>query len=81
MNENGGTTVASFVFPAVVYPVNDQMKLFREEQFGPVIPVVPYESLDQPIEYIIDSTHGQQVSIFSNDVVELSSSIDPWLIR
>jgi acyl-CoA reductase-like NAD-dependent aldehyde dehydrogenase len=77
MNEHGGATVASFVFPAVVYPVNDKMKLYREEQFGPVIPVVPYESLEQPIEYIIDSTHGQQVSIFSNDVEELSSSIDP----
>ncbi|MCU7548772.1 NADP-dependent glyceraldehyde-3-phosphate dehydrogenase [Chitinophagaceae bacterium LB-8] len=77
MNENGGTTVASFVFPAVMYPVNNKMKLYREEQFGPVIPVVPYESLEEPIEYIIDSTHGQQVSIFSNDVEELSSSIDP----
>jgi acyl-CoA reductase-like NAD-dependent aldehyde dehydrogenase len=77
MNENGGATVASFVFPAVMYPVNSQMKLYREEQFGPVIPIVPYESLEEPIEYIIDSTHGQQVSIFSNDVEELSSSIDP----
>jgi glyceraldehyde-3-phosphate dehydrogenase (NADP+) len=77
MNENGGATIASFVFPAVMYPVNEQMKLYREEQFGPVIPVVPYESLEEPIEYIIDSTHGQQVSIFSNDVEELSSSIDP----
>jgi glyceraldehyde-3-phosphate dehydrogenase (NADP+) len=77
INKNGGVTVESFVFPAVIYPVNSKMKLYREEQFGPVIPVVPYESLDEPIEYIIDSTHGQQVSIFSNDVEELSSSIDP----
>jgi len=42
MNENGGTTVESFVYPAVVYPVNKAMKLYREEQFGPVIPVVPF---------------------------------------
>src|SRR5688572_2064675 len=33
MNENGGLQDASFVFPAVVYPVNDKMKLYHEEQF------------------------------------------------
>jgi glyceraldehyde-3-phosphate dehydrogenase (NADP+) len=77
VNESGGTTVATFVYPAVVYPVNEQMKLYREEQFGPVIPVVPYEDLDQPIQYIIDSTHGQQVSIFSNRPEEIAAAIDP----
>jgi acyl-CoA reductase-like NAD-dependent aldehyde dehydrogenase len=77
MNENGGVAVESFVYPAVMYPVSQAMKLYREEQFGPLIPVVPFESLDEPIQYIIDSTHGQQVSIFSNNAAELSSIIDP----
>lgn len=76
-NENGGTTVASFVYPAILYPVNHKMKVYREEQFGPVIPVVAYDDLDEPIEYIIDSTHGQQVSIFSNDTAEVAEAIDP----
>jgi hypothetical protein len=77
INENGGATVETFVYPAIVYPVNKQMKLYREEQFGPVIPVIPFESLDEPIEYLIESTHGQQVSIFSNNSEEVSASIDP----
>jgi glyceraldehyde-3-phosphate dehydrogenase (NADP+) len=77
MNENGGATVESFVYPAIVYPVNDKMKLYREEQFGPVIPVIPFEDLDEPIEYLIESTHGQQVSIFSNDTEEVATMIDP----
>jgi glyceraldehyde-3-phosphate dehydrogenase (NADP+) len=77
MNENGGATVESFVYPAVVYPVNKQMKLYREEQFGPLIPVVPFEDLEETIEYLIESTHGQQVSIFSNDDKEVASLIDP----
>ncbi|WP_018611310.1 NADP-dependent glyceraldehyde-3-phosphate dehydrogenase [Segetibacter koreensis] len=76
INENGGATVESFFYPAIVYPVNSKMKLYREEQFGPIIPVVPYESMEEPIEYLIDSTHGQQVSIFSNDSAEVASSID-----
>ena len=77
INPDGGTVVESFVYPAIVYPVNQSMKLYREEQFGPIIPVVPFESLEEPIEYLIESTHGQQVSIFSNDSMEVASSIDP----
>lgn len=77
INENGGATVESFVYPAIVYPVNNKMKLYREEQFGPVIPVIPFEDINEPIEYLIESTHGQQVSIFSNDTEEISMSIDP----
>ena len=77
MNENGGAANASFVYPAVMYPVNKNMKLYREEQFGPIIPVVPFDHLEETIEYLIESPHGQQVSIFSNDDKELSSLIDP----
>jgi glyceraldehyde-3-phosphate dehydrogenase (NADP+) len=79
VNENGGTTVESFVFPAVVYPVKKEMKLYQEEQFGPVIPVLPFESIEEPIQYQIDSPHGMQVSIFSNDAKEVSSLIDPFV--
>ncbi|MBS1735464.1 MAG: NADP-dependent glyceraldehyde-3-phosphate dehydrogenase [Bacteroidetes bacterium] len=76
MNENGGTAVASFVYPAVVYPVNKKMKLYSEEQFGPVIPVVPFEDINEPVQYVIDSTHGQQVSVFSNNKQEVAETID-----
>lgn len=76
INENGGTAVESFFYPAIVYPVNNKMKLYREEQFGPIIPVIPYENMEEPIEYLIESTHGQQVSLFSNDSHEIASSID-----
>lgn len=77
MNENGGKQYESFVYPAVLYPVNEKMKLYREEQFGPLIPVIPFDDIDEPIQYLIDSTHGQQVSLFSQDKTELASLIDP----
>jgi len=79
INENGGTTVASLVYPAIVYPVNEKMKLYREEQFGPIIPVIPYDSIEEPIQYQIDSPHGMQVSIFSNNAQEIASLIDPFV--
>ncbi|WP_270087824.1 NADP-dependent glyceraldehyde-3-phosphate dehydrogenase [Sphingobacterium sp. SYP-B4668] len=77
INPHGGEVEESFVYPAIVYPVNEQMKLYREEQFGPVVPVVPFDDLEEPIEYLIGSSHGQQVSIFSSNAAVISSLIDP----
>jgi acyl-CoA reductase-like NAD-dependent aldehyde dehydrogenase len=77
VNENGGKSEGSFFYPAVVYPVNSKMKLYHEEQFGPIVPVVPFDDLEETIEFLIDSTHGQQVSIFSNNADEVASLIDP----
>jgi len=77
VNEHGGESLESFFYPAIVYPVNSKMKLYREEQFGPVIPVVPFDDLEEPIEYLIESSHGQQVSIFSTNAAVISSLIDP----
>ncbi len=77
INENGGATAESFFYPAVVYPVNSKMKLYREEQFGPVIPVIPFDDIEEPIDYIIDSIHGQQVSIFGTNTDQIANLIDP----
>ncbi|RZK15291.1 MAG: NADP-dependent glyceraldehyde-3-phosphate dehydrogenase [Pedobacter sp.] len=77
VNKNGGQTFETFVYPAIVYPVNSNMKLYREEQFGPIVPVVPFDDLEEPIEYLIGSPHGQQVSIFSTNAAVISSLIDP----
>ncbi len=79
INLGGGETVESFVYPAILYPVNKHMKLYTEEQFGPLIPVVPFDDLEEPINYLIESTHGQQVSIFSQDKDEVASLIDPLI--
>ena len=77
MNENGGTIKETFFYPAILFPVNHKMKVYVEEQFGPIIPVIPFEDIEEPIQYIIASTHGQQVSLFSKNQSELASLIDP----
>lgn len=79
INANGGYNEASFVFPAVVYPVNDQMKLYHEEQFGPIVPVVPFDDIEEPIQYQVNATHGMQVSIFSENAKEVAKLIDPFV--
>ena len=77
MNEGGGLAAESLFKPAVVYPVKAGMKLYREEQFGPVIPVVPFDNIEQPIEYLITADYGQQVSIFGTDTDQIADLIDP----
>jgi acyl-CoA reductase-like NAD-dependent aldehyde dehydrogenase len=77
MNEHGGTIKETFFYPAILFPVNHKMKIYTEEQFGPIIPVIPFEDIEEPIQYIIESTHGQQVSLFSKNKSELASLIDP----
>ena len=76
-NEGGGETEASLFLPAVVYPVKDGMKLYREEQFGPVIPVVAYDDVEEFIEYLITDDHGMQASIFGGDTTQIAHLIDP----
>lgn len=76
MNENGGETFNSFVYPALLYPVSKEMKIWEEEQFGPVVPVISFSHIKEPIEYLIESSHGQQVSIFSKDVNQISDLMD-----
>jgi len=76
-NENGGMTKESFFYPAVLYPVNSQMKVYHEEQFGPVIPVVPFDDIEEPMGYITESNYGQQVSIFCQDADIIAKLVDP----
>ena len=77
VNLNGGATTETFFFPAVVYPVKASMRLYSEEQFGPIVPVVPFEDIEQPMRYIVESNYGQQVSLFGKDPDTLAHLIDP----
>ena len=76
MNENGAIQNGTLFFPAVLYPVTEGMKLYREEQFGPIVPIVSFKELQEPIDYMITSNFGQQVSIFGTDTHEISHLID-----
>ncbi len=78
VNELGGETNETFFFPAVLYPVNSSMRVYNEEQFGPVIPVVPYTDIGEVIDYVIESNFGQQLSIFGDNSADVGMLIDSF---
>ena len=76
LNKKGGEISNNYIFPAVLYPANEQMKVYKEEQFGPVIPVISFDDIDIPISFMAESNYGQQVSLFGNSEKKLGPLID-----
>jgi glyceraldehyde-3-phosphate dehydrogenase (NADP+) len=79
VNAGGGETAYSLVRPAIAYPVAEPMRVYREEQFGPLIPVVPFKDMETPIQAIINSGYGQQMSIFGEDPEKVAELVDPMV--
>jgi glyceraldehyde-3-phosphate dehydrogenase (NADP+) len=65
------------MYPAVVYPVKPAMRLYTEEQFGPIVPIASFNDIEEPMSYVIESDFGQQVSIFGSDDDVIADLIDP----
>lgn len=76
LNKKGGKTTENFIFPAVLYPVNKNMRVYTEEQFGPVVPVMSFTDIDEPLADMAASNYGQQVSLFGKNVNTLAPLID-----
>ncbi len=77
VNEGGGAVAGTLFYPAVVFPVKQGMKLYREEQFGPIVPVMLFERVETALDYVITSDHGQQVAIFGSNPDEIGKLVDP----
>ena len=76
MNKKGGDRVPNFIWPSIVYPTTKDMKVYEDEQFGPIIPVISFDDISQPLDDMAASNYGQQVSLFGKDVYALSPLID-----
>jgi glyceraldehyde-3-phosphate dehydrogenase (NADP+) len=77
VNKGGGAVGGTLFYPAIVYPVAEGMMLYREEQFGPIVPVMPFDDVETALDYVITSEHGQQVSSFSQDPARIGKLVDP----
>lgn len=76
LNKKGGERMDNYIWPAVLYPVTKDMRVYQEEQFGPIIPIVPFADIEEPLNDMAESNYGQQVSLFGKDVYTLAPLID-----
>jgi glyceraldehyde-3-phosphate dehydrogenase (NADP+) len=76
INKKGGIRSENYIFPAVLYPVNKNMRVYHEEQFGPVVPILSFKDIQEPLDDMAASNYGQQVSLFGKDIKTISPLID-----
>ena len=79
VNAGGGTVARTLFQPALLYNVTPTMRVYQEEQFGPIVPVVPFDDERTPLEYQVQSNYGQQMSIFGSDPEQVARFIDPMV--
>ncbi|EIN05485.1 aldehyde dehydrogenase [Punctularia strigosozonata HHB-11173 SS5] len=76
LNKNGGRFARSLASPTVVGPVTKEMKLWSEEQFGPVSPVAVFDDVEEPLEWVASSKYGLQSAVFGYDPRKLARVVD-----
>jgi succinate-semialdehyde dehydrogenase/glutarate-semialdehyde dehydrogenase len=58
---------ANFYEPTVVAEVTHEMRIMREETFGPVLPVMAFDDDDEAVRLANDSEFGLAASVFTRD--------------
>lgn len=63
-----GLEAGNFVRPTVFVNVNNQMRIAREEIFGPVLSIITYRSQEEAIEIANDTDYGLQAYVSSSNI-------------
>ena len=72
-----------FIPPTIVRDIDDDSRLVSEEQFGPVLPVIKYDDIDDVIERANNSDYGLGGSVWSSDIdraYEVAKKVDSGTI-
>jgi succinate-semialdehyde dehydrogenase/glutarate-semialdehyde dehydrogenase len=65
-----------YCLPTVITGVNHDMLIMKEETFGPILPVMAFDNIDQAITMANDSEFGLSAAVFSNDAEEARAVAD-----
>ena len=76
INKKGGNRTENYFYPAVLYPIDKKMRIYHEEQFGPIVPIINFKDIQEPLNDMAESNYGQQVSLFGRDINTIAPLID-----
>jgi len=62
-----------FIEPTVFADVRDEMKVAREEIFGPVMTIIPFDSLDEVIERGNKTMYGLAAAVWTKDITKATA--------
>jgi acyl-CoA reductase-like NAD-dependent aldehyde dehydrogenase len=65
---SGGKADGPFYVPTLLSHVEPEMKVCREEIFGPVVTMMPYQTFEDALAMVNDSRFGLQAGVFTNDI-------------
>lgn len=68
--------IGSYITPALLKDVTDDMRVSKEEIFGPIIPLQPFSDLDDVIEKANDTIFGLSAYFFGHNAKEMSKVMD-----
>jgi len=74
----------NLIYPLLITNATSDMRIVSEEQFGPVLPVVKFNDIDDVINEINNSKYGLQISVYTNDLNsfnKISNSIQTGAIN
>lgn len=74
----GGKRDGAFYAPSVLTQVRVDMPVFKEEVFGPVLPVIPFNTLEEAIEISNATDFGLGVSIFTKNTAYIEKYISKF---
>ena len=57
-----------FYAPTILTGVTRDMKLFKDETFGPLLPIMSFETIDEAIDIANDSEYGLSGGVLTKDV-------------
>jgi vanillin dehydrogenase len=64
----GGTATGRYFEPTVLMGVTADMRIYDEESFGPVVAIVPVDSVEEAVRVANDTEYGLSAAVFSGDV-------------
>ena len=66
-----GLDVGYYVRPTIFGPVTNTMRIARDEVFGPVLVVIPYDRVDEAVAIANDTPYGLAAYVWGRDPVAL----------